>query len=157
MEFRQQLLGEHQHQTVAQDTNAANHYDDSQENSSSNWITSLEEELDKKVLVILRDGKKLIGMLRTFDQFGNLMLERCFQQIVVNKYYADVYQGLMIIRGENILLFGALDEAKPNPLELRPLWQVLEMNDEQERREAQRRLHLRHLGDYNYGYDFPDD
>lgn len=131
MEFRQLLLGEHEHQTVAQDTNAADHYDDSQKNSSSNWITSLEEELDKKVLVILRDGKKLIGMLRTFDQFGNLMLERSFQRIIVNTYYADVYQGLMIIRGENILLFGALDEAKPNPLELRPLWQVLEMNDEQ--------------------------
>lgn len=127
----QQHFSEQQHQVVAHDSSAADHYEDVQPNSAPNWITSLEEELDKKILVILRDGKKLIGFLRTFDQFGNLMLERCIQRVIVSTYYADVYQGVMIIRGENILLFGAIDESKPNPLEARPLWEVLEMNDEQ--------------------------
>lgn len=36
------------------------------------------EELDKKLLVQLRDGRKIIGILRSFDQFANLVLEgRC--------------------------------------------------------------------------------
>jgi U6 snRNA-associated Sm-like protein LSm1 len=33
------------------------------------------EELDKKLLVQLRDGRKIIGTLRSFDQFANLVLE----------------------------------------------------------------------------------
>ncbi|GBG69912.1 hypothetical protein CBR_g4739 [Chara braunii] len=31
--------------------------------------SSLADNLDKKLLVILRDGRKLIGILRSFDQF----------------------------------------------------------------------------------------
>ncbi|CAN6587522.1 unnamed protein product [Malus baccata var. baccata] len=33
--------------------------------------TSLATYLDKKLLVLLRDGRKLLGLLRSFDQFGN--------------------------------------------------------------------------------------
>ena len=33
------------------------------------------EELDKTLLVQLRDGRKIIGILRSFDQFANLVLE----------------------------------------------------------------------------------
>lgn len=33
------------------------------------------EELDKRILVQLRDGRKVIGILRSFDQFANLVLE----------------------------------------------------------------------------------
>ncbi|OEH75797.1 U6 snRNA-associated Sm-like protein LSm1 [Cyclospora cayetanensis] len=156
IEFSQHFADQ-QHQVATPGSMMAEHYDDVQPSSAPNWITSLEEELDQKILVILRDGKKLIGILRTFDQFGNLMLERCVQRIIVGTYYADVYQGVMIIRGENILLFGAIDESKPNPLTSRPLWEVLELHEEQERREMQRRRTLRQLGDYNYGYDLPDD
>ncbi|CAN0877721.1 Sm-like protein LSM1B [Linum grandiflorum] len=32
--------------------------------------TSLASYLDKKLLVLLRDGRKLMGILRSFDQFG---------------------------------------------------------------------------------------
>ena len=31
---------------------------------------SLLDQLDKRLLVVLRDGKTLIGYLRTLDQFG---------------------------------------------------------------------------------------
>ncbi|CDI86934.1 U6 snRNA-associated Sm-like protein LSm1, putative [Eimeria praecox] len=156
MEFRQHFADQPQ-QVVAHDSTAADHYDEIQPNAAPNWITSLEEELDKKVLVILRDGKNLIGILRSFDQYGNLMLEGCVQRIIVNACYNDIYQGVMIIRGENILLFGAVDESKPSGLESRPLWEVLEMHEEQEQRESRRRRNLRHLGDFLYGYDLPDE
>ena len=33
------------------------------------------EELDKLLMVQLRDGRKVIGVLRSFDQFANLVLE----------------------------------------------------------------------------------
>lgn len=33
---------------------------------------SLLEEVDHKILVVLQDGRKLFGTLRSFDQYGNL-------------------------------------------------------------------------------------
>ncbi|KFG47749.1 LSm domain protein, partial [Toxoplasma gondii FOU] len=90
-----------------------------------NWITALEEELDKKLLVVLRDGRKLIGYLRTFDQFGNLVLEGTVQRMVVDNAYADLYLGCMIVRGDNMILFGAVDDSRASPLEPKPLCDIL--------------------------------
>ena len=36
---------------------------------------SLVDQLDKRVLVILRDGRNLVGVMRSFDQFSNVVLE----------------------------------------------------------------------------------
>jgi hypothetical protein len=36
---------------------------------------ALVEELDQLLMVQLRDGKKVIGTLRSLDQFANLVLE----------------------------------------------------------------------------------
>lgn len=36
---------------------------------------ALVEELDKLLMVQLRDGRKILGVLRSFDQFANLVLE----------------------------------------------------------------------------------
>lgn len=35
-------------------------------------ISSLSDTVDKKVLVVLRDGRKMIGVLRSYDQYGAL-------------------------------------------------------------------------------------
>ena len=47
---------------------------------------SLIEEIDKKLLVVLRDGRTLIGWLRSIDQFANLVLHRCVLMMVVGVY-----------------------------------------------------------------------
>jgi U6 snRNA-associated Sm-like protein LSm1 len=36
---------------------------------------ALVEDLDKLLMVQLRDGRKVIGIMRSFDQFANLVLE----------------------------------------------------------------------------------
>lgn len=36
---------------------------------------SIVEELDKRLMVQLRDGRKVVGILRSFDQFANLILQ----------------------------------------------------------------------------------
>lgn len=32
------------------------------------------EQLDKRLLVVLRDGRHLVGVMRSFDQFSNMVL-----------------------------------------------------------------------------------
>ncbi|KAI1293292.1 hypothetical protein F5Y03DRAFT_330795 [Xylaria venustula] len=74
---------------------------------------------DKKLLLVLRDGRKLIGILRSWDQFANLVLqstiERVFATISTPKdpqprgLYADKSHGIFLVRGENVLLLGEID------------------------------------------------
>ncbi len=68
---------------------------------------ALAEELDKPLLVQLRDGRKIIGILRSFDQFANLVIESAVERIFVGQRYGDVPLGLQLIRGENVVLLEA--------------------------------------------------
>ncbi|KAK9828780.1 hypothetical protein WJX72_002042 [[Myrmecia] bisecta] len=79
---------------------------------------ALVEELDKLLLVQLRDGRKIVGILRSFDQFANLVMEASRERIVVGNLYAEVPLGLYVVRGENVVLLGELDPARDPPAAL---------------------------------------
>ena len=64
---------------------------------------SLIEELDKKLMVLLRDGRTLIGYLRSVDQFANLVLHRTIERIHVGNEYGDIPRGIFVVRGENVV------------------------------------------------------
>ena len=70
------------------------------------------EELDKKLLVMLRDGSKILGTLRSFDQFANIVLQDAVERIIVGSSYSDIPLVLYIVRGENVVLMGEVDETK---------------------------------------------
>jgi len=87
-----------------------------------------------KMLVVLRDGRKLHGVLRSYDQFGmslslslfltksmtffwfslwvdflaNLVLEDTVERIYHGTSYAENWHGLFLIRGENVVLLGEI-------------------------------------------------
>merc|ERR1719447_1095216 len=56
------------------------------------------------------------GWPRTFDQFANLLLEHTVERHILakEKLYADVYFGTMLVRGENVCLFGEIDTDRGN-------------------------------------------
>jgi U6 snRNA-associated Sm-like protein LSm1 len=79
----------------------------------SNYLpgtASLVEEIDKKLLVVLRDGRTLIGTLRSVDQFANLLLQNTVERIHVDMEYGDIERGIFIVRGENVVLLGEYDD-----------------------------------------------
>uniref|UniRef100_A0A2K6G841 U6 snRNA-associated Sm-like protein LSm1 n=1 Tax=Propithecus coquereli TaxID=379532 RepID=A0A2K6G841_PROCO len=61
---------------------------------------SLIEDIDKKHLVLLRDGRTLIVLHQTVE---------C---IHVDKKYSDIPQGIFVVRGENVVLLGEIDLEK---------------------------------------------
>jgi len=90
---------------------------------------SLVDEVDKRILVVLQDGRKLWGVLRSFDQYGwlnpssleaslrhyliypvpievNLVLEHTIERIYVGREFAEKRLGLFLVRGDNIVLLG---------------------------------------------------
>jgi len=91
--------------------------------------------------VILRDGRHLVGVLRTFDQFSNMVLQETSERriLVVTKeagegnddttdektnvggvqppsppkticYQTDIELGLFVIRGDNVVLLGEVED-----------------------------------------------
>ncbi|KAL8825911.1 MAG: hypothetical protein Q9170_007609 [Blastenia crenularia] len=62
----------------------------------------------EKLVLVLRDGRKLIGVLRSWDQFANLVLQDTIERIFVDNLYADVPRGIFLVRGENVLLLGEI-------------------------------------------------
>ncbi|KAM0345886.1 hypothetical protein ACHAPU_005937 [Fusarium lateritium] len=75
---------------------------------------------DKKLMIALRDGRKLIGVLRSWDQFANLVLQSTVERIFAPSpksagsdrptgLYADINHGIFLVRGENVLLLGEID------------------------------------------------
>lgn len=100
-------------------------------------------------MVVLRDGRKLVGVLRSWDQFGesfyslymriilmryhtiaNIVLQSTTERIFAPQptppapssdsdsaapaaaprgLYADVFHGIFLVRGENVLLLGEID------------------------------------------------
>uniref|UniRef100_A0A1A9WBX6 U6 snRNA-associated Sm-like protein LSm1 n=1 Tax=Glossina brevipalpis TaxID=37001 RepID=A0A1A9WBX6_9MUSC len=95
------------------------------------------DEVDKKLMVLLRDGRTLIGYLRSVDQFANLVLHRTIERIHVGNNYGDIERGVFIIRGENVVLLGEIDISKELKLPLKEI-SVEEILDAQRREQEQR-------------------
>ncbi|KAL3773851.1 hypothetical protein ACHAWO_002216 [Cyclotella atomus] len=83
---------------------------------------SLVEQLDQRLMVVLRDGRHLVGTLRSFDQFGNMVLKDTSERriLVVKKdggeekesticYQTDIQLGLYVLRGDVVVLMGEVD------------------------------------------------
>ncbi|KAG8064678.1 hypothetical protein GUJ93_ZPchr0004g40484 [Zizania palustris] len=68
--------------------------------------------IPEKLIVLLRDGRKLLGTLCSFDQFANVVLQGACERVIVGELYCDVPLGLYVIRGENVVLIGELDREK---------------------------------------------
>uniref|UniRef100_A0A1B0FQB9 U6 snRNA-associated Sm-like protein LSm1 n=1 Tax=Glossina morsitans morsitans TaxID=37546 RepID=A0A1B0FQB9_GLOMM len=91
----------------------------------------------EKLMVLLRDGRTLIGYLRSVDQFANLVLHRTIERIHVGNNYGDIERGVFIIRGENVVLLGEIDRGKELKLPLKEI-SVEEILDAQRREQEQR-------------------
>ncbi|CAK9806651.1 U6 snRNA-associated Sm-like protein LSm1 [Anthophora quadrimaculata] len=119
---------------------------------------SLLEELDKKLMVLLRDGRTLIGYLRSVDQFANIVLHRTIERIHVGKEYGDIPRGIFIVRGENVVLLGEIDRDKERDLPLTEV-SVDDILDaqrrEQELKQDQKRLINKALKERGLSY-IPD-
>ncbi|OCF62075.1 U6 snRNA-associated Sm-like protein LSm1 [Kwoniella mangroviensis CBS 10435] len=114
---------------------------------------SLVDLVDKKVLVVLRDGRKLIGCFRSYDQFANFLLESCIERIHFKFEYADKDIGVLLVRGENVVALGEIDLIAEDmvPLQERSWNEVEEkINDDNKRRERDHAIKDRVLGSIGF-------
>ncbi|RDW62760.1 hypothetical protein BP5796_11062 [Coleophoma crateriformis] len=128
--------------------------------------------LAEKLMVSLRDGRKLIGVLRSWDQFANLVLQQTVERIFIPPpstassdsrtpspvqpgLYADVPRGIFLVRGENVLLLGEIDLDKddddPPGYQKADLELVHQLVKEKKAKEARReKIRLKRLADLGF-------
>ncbi|KAL4918173.1 hypothetical protein BDW62DRAFT_181977 [Aspergillus aurantiobrunneus] len=91
---------------------------------------------DKKLVLVLRDGRKLIGVLRTWDQFANLVLQETIERMYAGNLYTDINRGVFLVRGENVLLLGEIDLDKeddmPPNITKAPFKEVFELKQKED-------------------------
>ncbi|PLB47896.1 small nuclear ribonucleo protein [Aspergillus steynii IBT 23096] len=91
---------------------------------------------DKKLVLVLRDGRKLIGVLRSWDQFANLVLQDTIERMYAGNLYADIPRGIFLVRGENVLLLGEIDLDKedemPTTVQRAPFQEVFELKKQED-------------------------
>ncbi|KAJ1985499.1 hypothetical protein H4R33_004001 [Dimargaris cristalligena] len=120
---------------------------------------SLIDLLDKRLMVVLRDGRKIIGFLRSYDQFANLVLQDSVERIYVKNFYGDIDRGVFLIRGENVVLLGEIDNIKDDDLPLTQLSfeEVVRMRKEEaDDRQKKERLRNQLLHNHGFSVDFLD-
>ncbi|CAL1673229.1 U6 snRNA-associated Sm-like protein LSm1 [Formica fusca] len=119
---------------------------------------SLLEELEKKLMVLLRDGRTLIGYLKSVDQFANIVLQSTIERIHVGQEYGDIPRGIFIVRGENVVLLGEIDIEKEKVLPLKKVTvdEILDaQRREQESKQEQKKRMNKALKERGFSY-IPD-
>ena len=67
-------------------------------------FASLIEQIDKRVLVLLRDGRSLFGILRSIDQFANLVLHLAVERIYIGNEYGEIDRGVVRMDSAEVLM-----------------------------------------------------
>ena len=83
--------------------------------------------VDKKIMAVLKDGSIYIGFLRTFDQYGTIVLNKTVERIYIKSEYGEIPLGVFLIRSENIVLIAEIDTPNeyPENLNLIPRDEIL--------------------------------
>lgn len=111
--------------------------------------------------MILRDGRHLVGILRSFDQFSNMVLQGASERrilVVPNGknesnssednnissaticYQTDIQLGLFIVRGDNVVLLGEVDdyeERNEGPIRVVSLEEFEQLQEDEAKRKEE--------------------
>ncbi|KAG7351028.1 LSM domain containing protein [Nitzschia inconspicua] len=95
--------------------------------------SSLVEELNTRIMVVLRDGRHLVGILRSFDQYSNMILDEVSERKFHRSndgvtYFADIPLGVYIARGDSMVLLGQVgsDDEGMKQIEMKELEDMIE-------------------------------
>ncbi|KAI5117158.1 hypothetical protein M0805_001016 [Coniferiporia weirii] len=82
-------------------------------------MSSLQGYVDRRVLLVLQDGRTIVGVLAGFDQRSDIVLSESKERIYsIDEGVEEVPLGLYLVKGDQILLVGELDEALDKAVDL---------------------------------------
>ncbi|KAI0032873.1 hypothetical protein K488DRAFT_48954 [Vararia minispora EC-137] len=82
-------------------------------------MSSLQGYVDRRVLLILQDGRAIIGTLAGYDQKSNVVLSDSKERVYsMDDGVEEVPLGLYLVKGDMIILIGEIDEEKDKETDL---------------------------------------
>ncbi|CAE6431689.1 unnamed protein product [Rhizoctonia solani] len=82
-------------------------------------MSSLQGYVDRKVLLVLQDGRAIVGTLVGFDQRSNVVLSESVERIYsTEEGVEEVPLGLYLVKGDMIVLIGEMDVAVDSATDL---------------------------------------
>jgi len=82
-------------------------------------MASLQGYVDHRVLLILQDGRAIVGLMAGFDQKSNVVLSDSKERVYsIEEGVEEVPLGLYLVKGDMIVLIGELDEALDGAVDL---------------------------------------
>ncbi|KAF7977343.1 hypothetical protein HWV62_23476 [Athelia sp. TMB] len=82
-------------------------------------MASLQGYVDRRVLLILQDGRAIVGIMAGFDQKSNVVLSDSKERVYsMEEGVEEVPLGLYLVKGDMIVLIGELDEALDGAVDL---------------------------------------
>ncbi|TDL22788.1 Sm-like ribonucleo protein [Rickenella mellea] len=82
-------------------------------------MSSLQGYVDRRVLLILQDGRTIVGVLSGFDQRSDVVLSESKERIYsIDEGVEEVPLGLYLVKGDQIMLIGELDDAVDTAVDL---------------------------------------
>ncbi|KAG2156815.1 uncharacterized protein EDB93DRAFT_1247007 [Suillus bovinus] len=75
--------------------------------------------LQGRVLLVLQDGRAIVGVLAGYDQKSNVVLSDSKERIYsIDEGVEEVELGLYLVKGDMIVLIGEIDEAIDQAVDL---------------------------------------
>ncbi|KAH7910267.1 Sm-like ribonucleoprotein [Hygrophoropsis aurantiaca] len=82
-------------------------------------MSSLQGYVDRRVLLILQDGRAIAGVLVGFDQKSNVVLSDSIERVYsMEEGVEEIPLGLYLVKGDMIVLIGEIDDAVDTAVDL---------------------------------------
>ncbi|KAI0732705.1 hypothetical protein C8Q72DRAFT_816589 [Fomitopsis betulina] len=82
-------------------------------------MATLQGYVDHRVLLILQDGRAIVGVMAGYDQKSNVVLSDSKERVYsVEDGVEEIPLGLYLVKGDQIVLIGELDDATDQSIDL---------------------------------------
>ncbi|GBE83847.1 hypothetical protein BKA93DRAFT_735669 [Sparassis latifolia] len=82
-------------------------------------MASLQGYVDHRVLLILQDGRAIVGVMAGYDQKSNVVLSDSKERVYsIEEGVEEIPLGLYLVKGDQIVLIGELDDAIEQTVDL---------------------------------------
>ncbi|TRM69293.1 hypothetical protein BD626DRAFT_473582 [Schizophyllum amplum] len=82
-------------------------------------MSSLQGYVDRRVMLVLQDGRTIVGQLSGFDQKSNVILSDSRERVYsMDEGVEEIPLGLYIVKGDMIALIGEVDTDRDAAIDL---------------------------------------
>ncbi|KAF8348680.1 Sm-like ribonucleoprotein [Amanita rubescens] len=82
-------------------------------------MSSLQGYVDRRIFLVLQDGRAIVGKMAGYDQRSNVVISECKERVYsIEEGVEEIPLGLYLVKGDMIILIGEIDDAIDQSVDL---------------------------------------